>query len=268
MKYPVDVIKNDGGFSFERQKSLITGWATNAVNCAANLHPNAAKYYVSSDSSRTIKYLLEESRFVQNHTDATKHEEHQSAVKLVARDYSIENPHINFAKNLEPDQFMSVFEDLFIMGLGKCVAHGIGGYGRLAAALSGGECVMRHRGDGGNMNVCTQPTLSKNSQRMDYSAKNFTRFISYGQPRTASTTQFNMVCVCFVLHMKEHKPSLANATKCYFQGKGNHIYPSLDRPQGKYRFDSKGKFEILILVLSQGIYFTHLFHIFNSNENT
>ena len=159
MQYPVDVIKNDGGFSFERQKSLITGWATNAVNCAANLHPNAAKYYVSSDSSRTIAYLLEESRFVQNHTDATKHEEHQSAVKLVARDYSIENPHINFAKNLEPDQFMSVFEDLFIMGLGKCVAHGIGGYGRLAAALSGGECVMRHRGDGGNMNVCTQPTL-------------------------------------------------------------------------------------------------------------
>mmetsp|Transcript_17044 Transcript_17044/g.28908 ORF Transcript_17044/g.28908 Transcript_17044/m.28908 type:complete len:449 (+) Transcript_17044:82-1428(+) len=177
MQYPVDVIKNDGGFSFERQKSLITGWATNAVNCAANLHPNAAKYYVSSDSSQTIKYLLEESRFVQNYTDATKHQEHQSAVKLVARDYSIENPHID-EKNLEPDQFMSVFEDLFIMGLGKCVAHGIGGYGRLAAALSGGECVMRHRGDGGkswgwrkwdggNMNVCTQPTLSKNSQRMD-----------------------------------------------------------------------------------------------------
>ncbi|KAK1737450.1 hypothetical protein QTG54_011736 [Skeletonema marinoi] len=66
---------------------------------------------------------------------------------------------------------------------------------------------------------------------MDYSAKNFTQFILYGQPRTASTTQFNLVCVCFVLHMKEHKPSLANATKCYFQGKGNHIYPSLDRPQ-------------------------------------
>ena len=154
MKYPADAIKNDGGFSFERQKSLITGWATNAVNCAAKLHPNAAKYYVSSDSSRTIAYLLEESSFVNNHT-----------AKLVARDYSIENPHINFAKNLEPDGFMCVFEDLFIMGLGKCVAHGIGGYGRLAAALSGGKCVMRHRGDSGNMNVCPQPPSSNSLQK-------------------------------------------------------------------------------------------------------
>ena len=41
---------------------------------------------------------------------------------------------------------MSVFEDLIIMGLGKCVAHGLGGYGRLGAALSGGECVVAHLG--------------------------------------------------------------------------------------------------------------------------
>ena len=155
MKYPVDEIKNDGGFSFQRQKSLITGWATNAVNCAAKLHPNAT-IYVSSDSSQTIAYLLEESHFTKNYTYATKHKKHQSVVKLVARDYSSENPHINFAKNLEPDGFMSIFEDLFIMGLGKCVAHGVGGYGRLAAALSGGECVTQHRQyESGSMNICT-----------------------------------------------------------------------------------------------------------------
>ena len=154
MKYPVGVVKKDGGFLFQKQKALIIAWATNGVNCAAVLHPNAT-IYVSSDSSKTIEYLLEKSHFARNYTDTTKHKKHQSVVNLVARDYSDENPHINFAKNLEPDGFMSVFEDLFIMGLGKCVAHGIGGYGRLAAALSGGECVMQHRRRKGVQN-CTR----------------------------------------------------------------------------------------------------------------
>ena len=72
-------------------------------------------------------------------------------------------------------------------------------------------------------------------------ANNFTRFVSYGQPRSASTLQFNMVCVCFFLHMKVYKPTLANSTKCYYQGETNYNYPSLDLPQGKYSFDAKGR---------------------------
>ena len=153
MKYPVPGI-NETDFSFQKHKSQITGWATNAVNCAAELHPNAT-IYVSSDNNDTVGYLLEESHFAQQqYTDATKHKKHPLVVKLAARDYSSENQHINFSPNREVDGFMSVFEDLFIMGLGKCVAHGVGGYGRLAAALSGGECVMEHRGGNGNPNVC------------------------------------------------------------------------------------------------------------------
>lgn len=80
------------------------------------------------------------------------------------------------------------------------------------------------------------PILSNYSHQIDYSANNFTRFVSYGLPRTASTTQFHLVCVCFFLHMKEHKPTLANETKCYFQGKSNFTFPSLDEPQGMCRF--------------------------------
>eukprot|EP00984_Skeletonema_dohrnii_P032757 scaffold27412_cov94-Skeletonema_dohrnii-CCMP3373.AAC.1 len=139
---------------FSPSDALSIRWATNAVNCAAELHPNAT-IYVSSDNNDTVGYLLEESHFAQQYTDATKHKKHSSVVKLVARDYSSENQHINFSPNREVDGFMSVFEDLFIMGLGKCVAHGVGGYGRLAAALSGGECVMVHRGGNGSPNVCS-----------------------------------------------------------------------------------------------------------------
>ena len=144
VKYPVKGV-NEQTFTFKKHKSEITKWATNAVNCAAELHPNST-IYVSSDNNDTVGYLLEESHFAQHFIDATKHKKHPLVVKLVARDYSNENEHVAFSNNREADGFMSVFEDLMIMGMGKCVAHGVGGYGRLGAALSGGECAMAHRG--------------------------------------------------------------------------------------------------------------------------
>jgi len=153
VKYPHKDIK-EATFTFERHKSKIVAWATNAVNCAAELHPNTT-IYVSSDSNDTVGYLLEESQFAKHYIEATtKHAKtHPLVVKLVSRDYSNENEHVAFSNVKDPDGFMSVFEDLIIMGLGKCVAHGLGGYGRLGAALSGGECVIAHLGR--NSKICS-----------------------------------------------------------------------------------------------------------------
>lgn len=145
VKYPNRDVKDEATFTFEQHKSKIVQWATNAVNCAAELHPNST-IYVSSDSNDTVGYLLEESQFAKHYIDATKHDKHPLVVKLVSRDYSNENEHIAFSNVKDPSGFMSVFEDLIIMGLGKCVAHGLGGYGRLGAALSGGQCVIAHLG--------------------------------------------------------------------------------------------------------------------------
>ena len=153
VKYPVQGIKEDK-FSFQQHKSKIVNWAKNAVNCAAELHPNST-IYVSSDNNDTVGYLLEESHFAQHYIDATRHKKHPLVVKLVARNYSNENEHVAFSSKTELDSFLSVFEDLFIMGLGKCVAHGVGGYGRLGAALCGGECVMAHRTHRGKPNMCS-----------------------------------------------------------------------------------------------------------------
>jgi len=144
VKYPVRGI-DEHTFTFQKHKKQITQWATNAVNCAAELHPNST-IYVSSDNNDTVGYLLEESHFAQHYIDAAKHKKHPLVVKLVARDYSNENEHVAFSNNQEADGFMNVFEDLMIMGMGRCVAHGVGGYGRLGAALSGGECAVAHRG--------------------------------------------------------------------------------------------------------------------------
>eukprot|EP00984_Skeletonema_dohrnii_P015278 scaffold6557_cov109-Skeletonema_dohrnii-CCMP3373.AAC.9 len=82
-------------------------------------------------------------------------------------------------------------------------------------------------------NISQKTKLSLKQVDVDKSANNITRFITFGSPRTASTLQFNMVCVCFFLNMKVNFPSLANTTNCYSQRKGNYSYPSLalDQPQ-------------------------------------
>jgi hypothetical protein len=144
VKYPQHGI-DEKTFSFHDHKAKVVKWAANAVNCAVELHPNST-IYVSSDNNDTIGYLLEDSPFARHYIDATKHNKHQLLVKLVARDYSKENAHIAFSLNAGIDEYMSAFEDLIIMGMSKCVAHGIGGYGRLGAALCGGECVVAHQG--------------------------------------------------------------------------------------------------------------------------
>lgn len=157
VKYPRYGIDAHKKFEFQEHKSMVIDWAINAVNCAVELHPNST-IYVSSDNNDTIGYLLEESPFAQHYIDATRLNEHP-VVKLVARDYSMENAHIAFTKNEYIDGYMNVFEDLIIMGMGKCVAHGLGGYGRLGAALSGGECVVTHRGD--NSKICSDALMIK-----------------------------------------------------------------------------------------------------------
>ena len=163
VKYPVKGVVDEHTFTFQKHKKDITKWATNAVNCAAELHPNTT-IYVSSDNNDTVGYLLEESHFAKHYIDATKHKKHPLVVKLVARDYSNEVQHVAFSDNKESDGFMNVFEDMMIMGMGRCVAHGMGGYGRLGAALSGGECAIAHRGR--HSKVCSD-ALAKIQSKID-----------------------------------------------------------------------------------------------------
>lgn len=144
MKYPVKGI-NEKDFSFSRYKNQIVGWAKNAVNCASQLHPNSTAFYVTADNNDTVGYLLEDSPFAAHYSEALANNK-QPVIKLVARDYSSEVEHVAFSSNKEADGFMNVFEDMMILGLGKCVSHGLGGYGRLGAALSGGICAIAHRG--------------------------------------------------------------------------------------------------------------------------
>ncbi len=134
VKYPRYDIDPHKIFTFQEHKTKVVEWAINAVNCAGELHPNSS-IYISSDNNDTIGYLMEDSPFAQHSMDATNRINHPLGLKLVARDYSKENAHIAFSKSEDIDDYMRAFEDLIIMGMGKCVAHGLGGFGRLGAAL-------------------------------------------------------------------------------------------------------------------------------------
>lgn len=45
----------------------------------------------------------------------------------------------------------------------------------------------------------------------------------YGEPRTATTTQFNLACVSLFLHIQSHHPHLLNNTICHFIAKRTNV---------------------------------------------
>lgn len=122
VKYPIKGLIKEKEFSYSEHKDRIADWANNAVNCAVQLDPNST-IYVTADSNDTVGYLLEESRFAKHYEEATR-QNRKPVVKLVSRDYSSEVKHVAFSSNDEISGFMDVFEDLMILGMGKCVAHG------------------------------------------------------------------------------------------------------------------------------------------------
>ncbi|MGH3053372.1 MAG: hypothetical protein ACRDL7_00150 [Gaiellaceae bacterium] len=148
-----------GGLLFEGEnKHRATQWAENAINCAASLAPGLPVYF-ASDSNDTVSHVLREYDAsldgVSHH-----HEDNTSLAPLCVVGLEGEEPlhidYIGFAgKNAT--EFYSGFVDLLVMGSGRCVAYGMGGYGRFAAALSGGgsfPCIARHRGNDGQMKEC------------------------------------------------------------------------------------------------------------------
>jgi len=118
--------------------------------------------------------------------------------------------------------FVSI--SLLVLGLG-CIQNLNRYIGRIKVSEQN-----THANMGVNISILEEDGVEKDIA-VHRGANNFTSFISYGPARSASTLQFNIVCVCFFLHMKVHKPTLANSTKCYYQSKTNYNYPSLDLPQ-------------------------------------
>ena len=115
-----------------RKESTIAKVAVNAVNCASMLRPGGPVYF-ASDSTFAVKTVQDYAK---------------------TNDYPIvtiqnqEPLHLDKAGNWStrhPSDFYSIFVDLYLMGMGRCVTFGQGGFGRFGLLLSyNATCASRH----------------------------------------------------------------------------------------------------------------------------
>jgi len=115
-----------------RGENVIAKVAVNAVNCASMLRPGGPVYF-ASDSTFAVKTVQQYAK-ENNHPIVTIQNQ--------------EPLHLDKAGNWStrhPSDFYSIFVDLYLMGMGRCVTFGQGGFGRFGLLLSyNATCSSRH----------------------------------------------------------------------------------------------------------------------------
>lgn len=105
----------------------------NAINCASKNFPGAPVYF-ASDSHTAVTYARKYGEAF-NHTVVTLDDE-KEALHLDKKDQW---------KSGNVSDFYPTFIDLLIMAEAKCMAYGVGGFGRFASILQiDPKCVLRH----------------------------------------------------------------------------------------------------------------------------
>jgi hypothetical protein len=110
-------------------EELLIDRAINSVNCASELRPGGPVYF-ASDSKVAVEA-------VQKYASQTN----RSIVSLDGP----EALHLDKENDRPPSDFYPVFVDLYLMGSGRCVSFGQGGFGRYALLLGyDATCFNRH----------------------------------------------------------------------------------------------------------------------------
>lgn len=120
--------------------ALVQSWATRAVRSVVNAYREgggdsgtALPVYVTADDPKVVRFLKS------GDSDMSK-----AVVGLE----SMPRPHVEFAATAGDaplDELFPAFLDLWMLSHARCVAYGLGGYGRLGASLGGTGCAVRHR---------------------------------------------------------------------------------------------------------------------------
>ncbi|KAI2500277.1 hypothetical protein MHU86_14157 [Fragilaria crotonensis] len=136
-------------------RDFAIGVATKAVYCARALEqkqppeqPHEPIYFFS-DSNDLVRYMAHQltdpefrkqnATLFQNATDAAALKS-LDGVRLIARDASQENAHIDRQKGREPPAYYGTFVDFLLAVNARCVTYGIGYYASFAVKLSGISC--------------------------------------------------------------------------------------------------------------------------------
>jgi hypothetical protein len=115
-----------------RRPEMIAKHAINAANCASQLRPGGPIYF-ASDSLHALAKVRE---YAKEHSYKIVTIENQEPLHLdKAGNWSVRHP----------SDFYSIFVDLFLMGMGRCLTFGQGGFGRFGLLLSyNATCTSRH----------------------------------------------------------------------------------------------------------------------------
>jgi hypothetical protein len=93
--------------------------------------------------------------------------------RIVARDMTLENAHIDRQKGREPAAYYGTFVDLYLAMQAKCVVYGIGYYAAFAAKISGTTCSYLYAQEAWGSQVSKQAHICPNSldkrQTLEYS---------------------------------------------------------------------------------------------------
>jgi hypothetical protein len=87
--------------------------------------------------------------------------------RIVARDVTLENAHIDRQKGREPPAYFGTFIDLYLAMQAKCVVYGIGYYAAFAAKISGTTCSYLYAQESWGSQVSKQAHICPNSVRND-----------------------------------------------------------------------------------------------------
>lgn len=106
-----------------RNPKEATEWAQNALNCASVLRPGGP-FLFASDHAFSTEAAVQYGR--------------SKRTKVVARGHQRPALHLDNAENVlerQPQEFYDVFEDLYFMGMSRCLTYNRGGFGQLALLI-------------------------------------------------------------------------------------------------------------------------------------
>jgi hypothetical protein len=143
--------RNNINFEGELKKYLV-GVANNALECGSLLEPGN-KIFFSSDNVDLNKFILGRP-FLSKGTNGSTQWYHPMGAERAEIKHLAAHVH---HEGVDRSEFYPIVEDLFIMGGGRCVSHGIGSFGAFAAGLSGNRCRAIHRNYKGVVQKCPNP---------------------------------------------------------------------------------------------------------------
>jgi hypothetical protein len=124
----------------KKTKAQITVATTHALQCASVMYPGVP-IFVATDSPKTVRPVVQD--LVQKYEN-----DPEMMIRIVMLPYSsntttatdkvLHLDHDPEWQSRTPDEYDSVFLDLYLLGQARCVIYGRGGYGKFGSLLSSG----------------------------------------------------------------------------------------------------------------------------------